>query len=153
MVYIPPFNDDTDAKLKVQVQFVDTVTYNDNSTKTEIGNWSTTKDIDVIVKNVADAPVGIDLKADINVDEDNELNLQDIYSNTINSSNFKSTDDSEELTVKIKLPDGFTIKEGSPYFIDNGEYVVKAQDIIDGNIKIVPPKDFSGSANFLIWHM
>ncbi|MCT7433311.1 cadherin-like domain-containing protein [Aliarcobacter cryaerophilus] len=148
LVYIPPFNDDTDAKLKVQVQFVDTVTYNDNSTKTEIGNWSTTKDIDVIVKNVADAPVGIDLKADINVDEDNELNLQDIYSNTINSSNFKSTDDSEELTVKIKLPDGFTIKEGSPYFIDDGEYVVKASDIIAGNIKIVPPKDFSGSASF-----
>lgn len=131
---------------------MDTVTYNDGTTETKIGDWSTTKDLSVIVKNVADAPVGTELKTDIKIDEENELNLKDIYSNTITSVNFKSSDDTEELTVKIKLKDGFTIDNGSPYFIDNGEYVVKASDIIAGNIKIVPPKILV-EVQVLIWLM
>ncbi|MGJ0301563.1 Ig-like domain-containing protein, partial [Aliarcobacter cryaerophilus] len=155
--FIPPYNDDSDYKLKVSVQFEDTVTYNDNTTITitDPGDWSNTKDIDVIVKNVADAPVGTSLKdtgliningsSYIKATEDTLFNLKDVYKTP---ASLASSDNSEELTVKISLKDGFTISNGSPYYIDNGEYVVKASDIIAGKIKIVPPANFSGTTIF-----
>ncbi|PUE66419.1 hypothetical protein [Arcobacter lacus] len=148
--FIPAFNEDSDPTLKVQVQFIDTVIYNDGTTKTETSTWSATKDIDVIVKNVADAPMGTELKANISVDEDSELNLQSIYTTP---ANLKSTDATEDLTVKIELQTGFTIVSGSPYYIEDGLYVVKASDIASGNIKIVPPKDFSGNASFYLTYV
>ncbi|MCT7908986.1 hypothetical protein N5915_05390 [Arcobacter lacus] len=148
--FIPAFNEDSDPTLKVQVQFIDTVIYNDGTTKTETSTWSATKDIDVIVKNVADAPIGTELKANISVDEDSELNLQSIYTTP---ANLKSTDATEDLTVKIELQTGFTIVSGSPYYIEDGLYVVKASDIASGNIKIVPPKDFSGNASFYLTYV
>ena len=140
LIFIPPHNDDTDYILKVSAQTVDF-----NGTTTDTSAWSSPKDIEVIVKNVADAPVGTDLKADINVNEDNQLNLFDIYTTP---ANLASYDASEELTVKIDLPTGFTIDSGSPYYIEDGMYVVKASDIRDGNIKINIPENFSGSASF-----
>ncbi|MGJ0320459.1 Calx-beta domain-containing protein [Aliarcobacter cryaerophilus] len=167
LVYIPPFNDDTDATLKVFVEFVDTVKYNgyiENDTtygvapyiETKSSGWSSTgKDLSVIVKNVADAPDGTSLKDTglvningsnyIKATEDTLFNLKDVYKIP---ASLTSSDSSEELTVRVKLKDGFTISNGSPYFIDNGEYVVKASDINAGNIKIVPPANFSGTTIF-----
>ncbi|MCT7534842.1 hypothetical protein N5T95_04825, partial [Aliarcobacter cryaerophilus] len=169
LVYIPPFNDDTDATLKVFVEFVDTVKYNGyiegNPTygvapyiETKSSGWSSTgKDLSVIVKNVADAPVGTSLKdtglvningsSYIKATEDTLFNLKDVYKTPASLASSDS-DNSEELTVRVNLKDGFTISNGSPYFIDNGEYVVKASDIIAGNIKIVPPANFSGTTIF-----
>ena len=138
LIFIPPHNDDSDYILKVSSQTVD-----NNGLTIDTSAWSSTKDIEVIVKNVADAPVGTDLNANININEDNQLNLQDIYTTP---ANLASYDDSEELTVKIDLPSGFTIDSGSPYYIEDGMYVVKASDIRDGNIKINVPENFSGSA-------
>ncbi|MCT7504593.1 Ig-like domain-containing protein [Aliarcobacter cryaerophilus] len=140
LIFIPPHNDDTDYTLKVSAQTVD-----NNGTTTNTSAWSSTKDIEVIVKNVADAPVGTTLKENIKVDEDNKLNLQNIYTT---SANLASYDGSEELTVKIDLPAGFTVDSGSPYYVENGMYVVKASDIKDGKILINVPENFSGSASF-----
>jgi len=138
--FIPPHNDDTDYKLKVSSQTVD-----NNGTTTDTSAWTDAKDIDVIVKNIADAPVGIDLHTSINEDEDNKLNLQNIYTTP---ADLASYDGSEELTVKIDLPAGFTVDSGSPYYIEDGMYVVKASDIKAGNILINVPENFSGSASF-----
>ncbi|PKN14742.1 MAG: hypothetical protein CVU67_04080, partial [Deltaproteobacteria bacterium HGW-Deltaproteobacteria-24] len=71
LIFIPPHNDDSDYILKVSSQTVD-----NNGLTIDTSAWSSTKDIEVIVKNVADAPVGTDLNANINVNEDNQLNLQ-----------------------------------------------------------------------------
>ncbi|MGE0050702.1 MAG: hypothetical protein AB7S49_04190 [Arcobacter sp.] len=143
--FIPAHNDDTDYTLTVSSQTVD-----DNGTTTDTSIWTPTKDIDVIVKNIADAPVGIDLDTNINVDEDNKLNLKDIYAD---SSLLSSSDGSEELTVKIDLPAGFTVDSGSPYYIEDGMYVVKASDIKDGKILINVPENFSGSASFYLTYV
>ncbi|MFY9089841.1 beta strand repeat-containing protein [Arcobacter aquimarinus] len=140
LIFIPPHNDDRDYILKVSAQTVD-----NNGTTTNTSAWSSPKDIEVIVKNVADAPVGTGLNANISVNEDNKLNLKDIYTTP---ANLASYDGSEELTVKIDLPAGFTVDSGSPYYIENGMYVVKASDIKAGHILINVPENFSGSASF-----
>ena len=95
---------------------------------------------------MADAPVGTELNPNINVDEDNQLNLKDIYKTPQDA--LASYDDSEVLTVKIDLPTGFTIVSGSPYYVEDGMYVVKASDIQDGKIKLNVPENFSGTAEF-----
>ncbi|WP_151951562.1 Calx-beta domain-containing protein [Aliarcobacter butzleri] len=158
--YIPAHNDDTEQKLKVSVQFVDTVTYNDGTTKTEPSAWSAEKNIDVIVKNIADAPVGTEI-AGISTGaneytvttpttEDTVYNLKNIYTTpTI----LASSDSSEELTVRIELKDGFTLDKGTPYYIDNGEYVVKASDIIADKVKIKFPEHFSGDAEIKLTYV
>ncbi|MDX9814751.1 MAG: hypothetical protein RBS91_08855, partial [Sulfurimonadaceae bacterium] len=133
--FIPPHNDDTDYTLKVSAETKD---------GTDIAAPVETT-IDVIVKNVADAPEGTDLKDNINVNEDNQLNFKSIYTTP---GSLASYDDSEVLTVKIELTEGFTIDAGSPYYIENGLYVVKASDITAGNIKLVVPENFSGNASF-----
>lgn len=142
LIFIPPHNSDTDYILKVNAQTVD---------GTDTSAWLTSdKDINVIVKNIADAPVGTELNSNINVNEDNQLNLQSIYTTP---ANLASYDASEELTVKIELPTGFTIDSGSPFYIENGMYVVKASDIKAGNIKINIPENFSGSSSFDITYV
>ncbi|MBU3014042.1 cadherin-like domain-containing protein, partial [Poseidonibacter lekithochrous] len=133
--FIPAHNDDTDYTLNVSAETKD----GDSVAAPTVTN------INVIVKNVADAPVETDLNDNINVNEDNQLNLRDIYSTP---ANLVSYDNSEELTVKIELTDGFTIDSGSPFYIEDGLYVVKASDIIDGDIKLVVPENFSGNASF-----
>jgi len=135
LVIIPPHNSDADFTLTVLAKTID---------GTDITAPVETT-IDVIVKNVADAPVGTDLDDNIYVNEDNQLNLRDIYSTP---ANLVSYDNSEELTVKIELTDGFTIDSGSPFYIEDGLYVVKANDIIAGDIKLVVPENFSGNASF-----
>ncbi|RBQ28730.1 Calx-beta domain-containing protein [Aliarcobacter vitoriensis] len=160
LVFIPPFNDDSDYKLKVSVQFVDTVTYNDNSTETKTSEWSGTKDIDVIVKNVADAPIGTDIAGTLvggktneytlttNATEDTPLNLKSIYTD---STKLASSDNSEELTVRIKFADGSGVvldENGNPYKIDDGEYVVKVSDIQNDKVNIKFPHNFSGNTSF-----
>lgn len=147
LTFVPPFNNDSDYTLKVSVQFVDTVTYNDNSTDTKTSAWSAEKNIGVIVKNVADAPVGTEIKDTLTATEDIVYNLKNIYNVEPTAANFKSSDDTEELTVKIKLKEGFTLDEGTPYYIDNGEYVVKASDIIADKVKIKFPEHFSGNSD------
>ena len=140
LVIIPPHNSDTDFTLNVSA-----VTKDGASTS---GAANTT--IDVIVKNVADAPVGTDLNTNINVNEDNQLNLKSIYTHP---ENLASYDDSEVLTVKIELPTGFTIASGSLFYIENGMYVVKASDISAGNIKLNVPTNFSGSADLKLTYV
>ena len=145
LIFIPPHNDDTDYILKVSSQTVDS-----NGTTTDTSAWTATKNIDVIVKNVADAPVGTDLNTNINVNEDNQLNLKSIYTHP---ENLASYDDSEVLTVKIELPTGFTIASGSLFYIENGMYAVKASDISAGNIKLNVPTNFSGSADLKLTYV
>ena len=140
LVIVPPHNSDADFTLNVSA-----VTTDGASTS---GTSNTT--IDVIVKNVADAPVGTELNTGINVNEDNQLNLQSLYTTPASLASYDAT---EVLTVKIELPTGFTIDSGSPFYIDNGLYVVKASDITAGNIKLVTPTNFSGNADIKLTYV
>ncbi|MGE3591664.1 MAG: beta strand repeat-containing protein, partial [Arcobacter sp.] len=137
--FIPAHNDDTDYTFKVSSQTVDT------STTTVTGDYGTSKDLSVIVKNIADVAISNELKTDITANEDSQINLKDIYATP---STLASSDSSEELTIKIDLPDGFTIVSGSPYYIEDGLYAVNASDIIAGNIVIDIPDNFSGDTSF-----
>ncbi|MDY0116808.1 MAG: cadherin-like domain-containing protein, partial [Sulfurimonadaceae bacterium] len=138
--FIPPHNDDSDHTLKVS-----SVTNDGTSV-----SGATTKDILVVVKNVADAPVGTELDTNIIATEDTSFNLKSIYTHP---ENLKSYDGTEELTVKIKLTTGFTLKAGTPYYIEDGEYVVKASDIIANKILIDMPTNFSGSAELKLTYV
>ncbi|WP_198304790.1 Calx-beta domain-containing protein [Arcobacter vandammei] len=154
--FIPAHNDDAD--------FTGTNGFKVNAATTDGTSIksSTEVTIDVIVKNKADAPVGTDLTTDtsklitvggtsyIKATEDTNINLKDIYKTP---DNLASYDDSEELTIKIELPTGFTIKEGSPYEIIDVKYVVKADDIKSGKIEIVPPLNFSGNAEIKLTYV
>ena len=137
LVIIPPHNSDADFTLNV-------------SAKTKDGGSvasPTVTTIDVIVKNVADAPVGTELKTTtIEATEDTPFNLKDIYTTP---ANLASYDDSEVLTVKIDFKDtGITIATGTPFYIEDGMYVVKASDITADKIMLNIPKDFSGNTTF-----
>ncbi len=154
--FIPAHNDDTD--------FIGSNGFKVSATTTDGSSTINSAEvtIDVIVKNKADAPVGTELTTDgsklitvgdnsyIKATEEQNINLKDIYKKP---DDLASYDDSEELTIKIELPTGFTIKEGSPYEIIDVKYVVKASDIKDGNIKIVPPLNFSGAAEIKLTYV
>lgn len=140
LVIIPPHNSDTDFTLNVSALTKDGASVSAPTNTT----------IDVIVKNIADAPVGTDLKTGITVNEDNQLNLKDIYTTPASLAPY---DDSEVLTVKIELPTEFTLHSGSPFYIENGLYVVKASDITAGNIKLVVPENFSGNADLKLTYV
>ena len=141
--FIPPHNDDSDHTLKVS-----SVTNDGTSV-----SGATEKDILVVVKNIADAPEGITLNGNIpKATEDTLYDLKSIY----NSTELKSSDDSEELTVRVVLQAGFVLVNGagaSIYNVDGDMYVVKASDINSGKVFVKSPENFSGDATIKLTHI
>lgn len=166
LYFIPPHNSDVDVTLKVNAQTVDTVTI-DGVTVTNTSAWLTTdKDIDVIVKGVADVPVGTELKGfDINGDagsdynlvlnentdldgQGNKFDLKDVYQAPATLNSYDS--DSETLSVVISgLTPGFGVEGAS--MIGAGKWTFLATNIND--IKITTPSNFSGEAGFTLTYV
>ncbi len=161
LYFIPPHNSDLEYTLKVNSQTVDTVTI-DGSPVTNTSAWlGTDKDIDVIVKGVADVPVGTELKGfDINGNagsdynlvlnentdldgQGNKFDLKDVYQTPNSLDSYDS--DSETLSVVISnLPSGFSVEGAS--MIGAGKWTFLADDL--ANVKITTPANFSGEASF-----
>ena len=75
-IIIPPHNSNIDITLKASGYAVDTATFSDGSSKTEIGAESSQYNIDVIVKGVADDVVNNDIfKKDISISHDADQDL------------------------------------------------------------------------------
>ena len=159
--FIPAHNSDDDYTFKVNAQTVDDVsTWN--------GTWTaiTDKDMDVVVKDVADVPIntelnGFDINGDANnttgvynlvLDEQtdldgdtNKFDLQDVYQLPANLDSYDNADNSETLSIEIShLPAGFGVEGAS--LIGSGVWTFKADDI--ANVKITTPANFSGEATF-----
>ena len=146
LTFIPPHNSDADYVLKVNAQTVDGA---------DTSAWLTAdKDLQVTIKDVADAPVGTDLNVDgngysyTNVESTldsgtNSFDLKDVYVDSTQLNSYDS--DSETLSIVISgLTEGLSVTGASP--IGNGVWTVLATDI--NNVKIITPANFSGEADF-----
>ncbi|MCT7406707.1 hypothetical protein [Aliarcobacter cryaerophilus] len=155
--FIPPHNAHGDFKLGVEAKTVDTAIIDGQEVK-NTQEVATTKDIVVVVKDVADSVEGNEYKEQILVladntekkynlvtQEDTQIKLDSVFEDSTKLSSYDK--ESEDLTIIIKdLPAGITL-EGSVTLI-NGQYIFKASDI--PNIKIVTPPNYSGELNFKI---
>ena len=158
--FIPPHNEKGKFILKVDAVTVDKADGLATSTQTV----ATTKNIEVIVKDVADIPVGTELKplvdgyvykgVESTLDGvSNQISFQDFYLSTNPKVDLKSYDASETLSIAIDLPDGFSFKMSGDgvYEIQNNSYVFKASDV--DKVKIVTPVHFSGEADIKITYI
>lgn len=156
--FIPEHNYKGTVILKVDAVTVDKALGLTTSTQAV----ATTKNIEVIVKDVADIPINNELKALIDgkyvykgvestLDSGaNKIMLSDFYQTP---TTLASYDSSETLSIAIDMPVGFSFKMGGNgvYEIQNGSYVFKASDV--GNVEIVTPKHFSGEADIKITYI
>lgn len=152
--FVPPHNDDKDYTFKISGEKVSSAIIDGQTVVSkEQYNSGNPLDMSIIVKNIADEPINTELvdSSDkiveiggtkyIKATEDEIFNLKDIYKNGTPSSFDK--DGSEVLSIKITLPAGVTILNGTKYKIDGNEYVIKSTDL--DNIKLVFDKNFSGT--------
>ncbi|PRM97927.1 Calx-beta domain-containing protein [Aliarcobacter cryaerophilus] len=151
--FIPPHNDDKDYIFKISGEKVSSAVIDGQTVvSTKPYNSGSTLDMSVIVKNIADEPINTELVDGdkivnisgtnyIKATEDIEFKLADIYKNGTPSS----FDDvgAEVLSIKITLPDGVTILNGTKYHIDGKDYVIKSSELKD--IQLVFDKNFSGT--------
>ncbi|WP_257118928.1 hypothetical protein, partial [Aliarcobacter vitoriensis] len=165
--FIPPHNTHGDFPLKVDVKTVDTVKIN-GVDKTHTQEVATSKEIVVVVKDVADSVVGNDYNQEtlvvtpntddkvigthkqynVIVNEDDnggKISLNSIFTDSTKLASYDSA--SEDLTIILKDLPKDVILEGNVTLI-NGQYIFKASDI--PNIKIVTPPNYSGELNFKI---
>jgi hypothetical protein len=148
LYFIPPHNSDSDYTLKVNAKTVDgTSEWNDT--------WLTVtdKDMKVVVKDVADVPVGTELndsngyayeavENDLD-DNGNSFDLKEVYKTPDDLNSYDS--DSETLSIVLSsLPSGFGVEGAS--LIGNGVWTFLADNI--GGVKITTPANFSGEASF-----
>ncbi|MCT7911625.1 hypothetical protein N5912_07270, partial [Arcobacter lacus] len=157
--FIPPHNSDEEYNLEVTAQTVDTAII-DGQEVVETSTISSPKIIEVIVKGVADIPVGTELNNDGNenaytVGENdldssgNKFDLKVIYKDASKLDSYDN-DGSEELSIVIKgLPDGFSVEGALP--TGDGEWAFNAKDL--DKIKITTPSNFSGEASFTLTYV
>ncbi|MCG3662842.1 hypothetical protein L5F37_05445, partial [Aliarcobacter butzleri] len=157
--FIPPHNSDEEYNLEVTAQTVDTAII-DGQEVIEVSTISSPKIIEVIVKGVADIPVGTELNNDGNenaytVGENdldsngNKFDLKVIYKDSSKLDSYDN-DGSEELSIVIKgLPDGFSVEGALP--TGDGEWAFNAKDL--DKIKITTPSNFSGEASFTLTYV
>ncbi|MCT7585642.1 Ig-like domain-containing protein [Aliarcobacter butzleri] len=157
--FIPPHNSDEEYNLEVTAQTVDTAII-DGQEVVETSTISSPKIIEVIVKGVADIPVGTELNNDGNenaytVGENdldssgNKFDLKVIYKGASKLDSYDN-DGSEELSIVIKgLPDGFSVEGALP--TGDGEWAFNAKDL--DKIKITTPSNFSGEASFTLTYV
>ncbi|PRM90889.1 hypothetical protein CJ671_00700 [Aliarcobacter cryaerophilus] len=154
--FIPPHNDDKDYTFQISGEKVSTAIIDGvvTTSKTQYtGGTNGVFDMVVIVKNIADEPINTELvdssdkivtiggNTYIKATEDEIFYLKDIYKNGIPNS-FDNVG-AEVLSIKITLPAGVTIQNGTKYKIDGNEYVIKSTDL--DNIKLQFPTNFSGT--------
>ncbi|WP_323660064.1 hypothetical protein [Aliarcobacter butzleri] len=156
--FIPPHNSDEEYKLEVTAQTVDTAII-DGQEVVETSTISSPKVIDVIVKGVADVPVGTELNSEdgkaYTVGENdldssgNKFDLKVIYKDASKLDSYDN-DGSEELSIVIKdLPAGFSVEGALP--TGDGEWAFNAKDL--DKIKITTPSNFSGEASFTLTYV
>lgn len=175
--FIPPHNSDEDHIIKVKAFTVDSVVENGVVLKTHTQTEKIAEsELSIVVKGVADVPVGNELNTFNKVGENvsdgiyayreqentldgssNKIALKSIYKALSNLDSFDN-DGSEELSIIIEgknLPEGFSIEGASP--IEDGRWAFNLKSLDkDGttvinnldNIDIITPKNFSGEANF-----
>ena len=163
--FIPPHNAHGDYNLKVEAVTVDSVEI-DGVLVVDKQEVATEKDINVVVKDVADSVVGNDYNSEELLLEDGEkeeynaiVGETDAETNGIkldsifkDSTKLESYDEaSEALSIVISgLPEGVTL-EGNVITLSNGQYSFKAEDI--KGITIVTPPNYSGELNFDITYI
>lgn len=156
--FIPPHNSDKEYQLEVTAQTVDTAMIEGTEVIKE-SDVSTPKIIEVIVKGVADVPVGTELNSkdgkaytvgENNLDSSgNKFDLKVIYKDSSKLDSYDN-DGSEELSIVIKgLPDGFSVEGALP--TGDGEWAFNAKDL--DKIKITTPSNFSGEASFTLTYV
>ncbi|MFX4282169.1 hypothetical protein ACOL3J_07765, partial [Aliarcobacter butzleri] len=156
--FIPPHNSDEEYSLEVTAQTVDTAIIDDKEVVEKSG-ISTPKIIEVIVKGVADVPVGTELNSEdrkaYTVGENdldrsgNKFDLKVIYEDSSKLDSYDH-DGSEELSIVIKdLPAGFSVEGALP--TGDGEWAFNAKDL--DKIKITTPSNFSGEASFTLTYV
>ncbi|MCT7473524.1 hypothetical protein [Aliarcobacter cryaerophilus] len=157
--FIPPHNSDEEYNLEVTAQTVDTAIIDDQEV-VETSTISSPKIIEVIVKGVADIPVGTELNNDGNENaytvaendldsSGNKFDLKVIYKDASKLDSYDN-DGSEELSIVIKgLPDGFSVEGALP--TGDGEWAFNAKDL--DKIKITTPSNFSGEASFTLTYV
>ena len=157
--FIPPHNSDEEYNLEVTAQTVDTAII-DGQEVVETSTISSPKIIEVIVKGVADIPVGTELNNDGNENaytvaendldsSGNKFDLKVIYKDASKLDSYDN-DGSEELSIVIKgLPDGFSVEGALP--TGDGEWAFNAKDL--DKIKITTPSNFSGEASFTLTYV
>lgn len=139
----PPDDDNTNFALTVEARSIDTVEI-DGQVYTDISDWSEEKTVQIQVTGVAD---GAELTSD------NELVLEEAtvdndsgvvpLSSLITNVALNDNDGSETLSIKISLPEGFSLEGGAP--LGGNTWILGSNQLAAANI--IVPEHFSGTVN------